>query len=246
MEPDNPLLDRYILRQARRLNPVVCFLATASGDSESYIARFYEAFSKLPCRARHLSLFHPRRLSLFRLRYLASFRARHLSLFRPPPDLATVIFESDIIYVGGGNTRNMLAIWRACGLDSLLRLSWENGTILCGVSAGAICWFEHALTDSWGPLAPMSCLGFLPGSCTPHYDGEADRRPCLHKFIKEKKLPAGYALDDGAAIHFVDNKISRIVASRPAARAYHVGLKDSEVLEESLPTEFLGSISAAP
>ena len=222
MEPDNPLLDRYILQQARRPNPVVCFLPTASGDSEGYIARFYDAFSKLPCRP------------------------RHLPLFKQPPALASFVSECDIIYVGGGNTRNMLAIWRVCGLDSLLRQAWENGAILCGVSAGAICWFEHAVTDSWGPLAPMSCLGFLPGSCTPHYDGEADRRPCLHKFIKEKKLPAGYALDDGAAIHFVDDKISRIVASRLNARAYYVRLKDSGVLEEPLPTEFLGTTATAP
>jgi len=271
MEPDNPLLDRYILQQARCPNPVVCFLPTATGDSQSYIARFHKAFSKLPCRPRHLPLFPAhrsiwRRLSVHALSFsaychrqfpklyrpfLRSFfhaavpSTPSLSLLRPPPDLATVISECDIIYVGGGNTRDMLAVWRACGLDSLLRQAWENGTVLCGISAGAICWFEHGLTDSWGPLAPMPCLGFLPGSCTPHYDGEADRRPCLHKFVKEKKLPAGYALDDGAAIHFVGDKIARIVSSRPDARAYHVQLNGCEISEKLLPAEFLGNATPA-
>ena len=215
MEPDNPLLDRYILAQARCPNPVVCFVPTASGDSETYIARFYAAFSALPCRP------------------------RHLPLFKQPPDLPAFISECDILYVGGGNTRNMLAIWRVCELDPLLRRAWANGTVLCGVSAGAICWFEHGLTDSWGPLAPMSCLGFLPGSCSPHYDGETDRRPAYHKFIKQGKLPAGYGLDDGAAIHFIGDKITHIVASRRNARAYHVHMENNGVVEEPLPTEFL-------
>ena len=217
MEPDNSLLDRYILAQARQPNPVVCFVPTASGDSESYIARFHAAFSTLPCRP------------------------RHLSLFKQPPDLAVFISECDIMYVGGGNTRNLLAIWRVCGVDLLLRKAWENGTVLCGVSAGAICWFERALTDSWGPLAPMSCLGFLPGSCSPHYDGEAERRPCFHKFIQTGRLPAGYALDDGAAIHFIGDKITHIVASRRNARAYHVHMENNGVVEEPLDTRFLGS-----
>jgi dipeptidase E len=218
MEPDNPLLDRYILAQARQPNPVVCFLPTASGDSESYIARFYAAFSALPC-----------------------CRPRHLSLFKQPPDLATFVSECDILYVGGGNTRNMLAIWRACGIDLLLRKAWENGTVLCGVSAGAICWFERALTDSWGPLAPMSCLGFLRGSCSPHYDGELERRPCFHKFIQVGRLPAGYALDDGAAIHFVGQKVLRVISSRPAACAYQVRMENSGVVETPLQSEFLGT-----
>lgn len=217
MEPENPLLDRYILRQARQPNPVVCFLPTASGDSESYIARFYDAFSKLPCRP------------------------RHLSLFKPPPSLAAFVSECDIIYVGGGNTRNMLAIWRVCEFDSLLRQAWQNGAVLCGVSAGAICWFEHASSDSWGPLAPMPCLGLLPGSCTPHYDGEADRRPSLHRFIREGKLPAGYALDDGAAAHFIGQKLLRIVTSRPNARAWHVRLENDEIVETPLESEYPGA-----
>jgi len=217
MEPDNLLLDRYVLAQSAKPDPVVCFVPTASGDSEGYIARFYEAFSKLPCRP------------------------SHLSLFRPPPDLAEFVAGCDIIYVGGGNTRNMLAIWREWGLDLLVRKAWESGTVLCGVSAGAICWFGRGLTDSAGPLAPMKCLGFLPGSCTPHYDGEISRRPSCHAFLKQGALPAGYALDDGAALHFTGAEVTAIVTSRPGARAFHVRCENGDVTEEALKTRFLGA-----
>lgn len=217
MEPDNLRLDRYILRQARQANPTVCFLPTASGDAESYIARFYAAFSELPCRP------------------------RHLSLFKPPLDLAAFLAECDVIYVGGGNTRNMLAIWREWHLDSLLRDAWERGMLLCGLSAGAICWFEYGLTDSAGPLAPMPCLGFLPGSCAPHYDGEAQRRPVFHASIQNGTLPAGYALDDGAAMHFVGGTVTEIVSSRPQARAYRVRREAERIVEEPLRTTFLSA-----
>ncbi len=216
MEPENPLLDRYVLQHARQPDPVVCFLPTASGDSDGYIVRFYTAFSKLPCRP------------------------RHLSLFRQPADLAAVVAECDVIYVGGGNTRNMLAIWRACRLDAMLRQAWESGALLCGLSAGAICWFEHGHTDSEGALSAMQCLGFLPGSCTPHYDGESARRPSFHALLQQGVLPAGYAVDDGAALHFIDGRLERSVASRPNARAYHVRSENGNVIEDPLATEFLG------
>lgn len=221
MEPDNPRLDRYVLHHARVQNPSVCFLPTASGDSDAYIVRFYAAFSKLPCRP------------------------CHLSLFRQPPDLEPLIGKSDVIYVGGGNTRNMLAIWRACGLDAMLRRAWENGVVLCGVSAGAICWFEHAHTDSAGTLGTMECLGFLSGSCSPHYDGEVARRPSFHSLIGDGKLPAGYAIEDGAAIHFVGTSIAEVIASRPSSRAFHVRREEESIIEEPLPTRFLEVTGAA-
>lgn len=215
MEPDNLRLDRYILRQARTENPSVCFLPTASGDSDAYIVRFYGAFSTLPCRP------------------------FHLSLFRQPADLEAVIGKCDVIYVGGGNTRNMLAIWRACGLGALLRRAWENGVVLCGISAGAICWFEHGHTDSAGPLGAMECLGFLPGSCSPHYNGEAARRPSFHSLIQQGKLPAGYAIEDGAAIHFTGATIAEVVVSRESSRAFHVRCENGNIIEDPLPTRFL-------
>jgi dipeptidase E len=217
MEPDNLRLDRYVLQHARNSNPRVCFLPTASGDSDTYVARFYSAFTALPCRP------------------------RHLSLFNQPRDLAAVVDECDVIYVGGGNTRNMLAIWRVSGVDALLRSALERGTVLCGISAGAICWFEQGLTDSFGSLDPMACLGFLPGSCCPHYDGEPDRPPRYRALIQEGALSTGYALDDGAALHYVDDAVAHIVTSRPAARAFRVRADHDTVIEERLQTRFLES-----
>jgi dipeptidase E len=215
MEPDNLRLDRYVLQQARTSDPTVCFVPTACGDADSYIVRFYTAFTTLPCRP------------------------RHLSLFRQPRDLAKVVAEFDVIYVGGGNTRNMLAIWRACGLDKLLRHAWERGTVLCGLSAGAICWFEQGLTDSGGGLDPLVCLGFLPGSCCPHYDGEPERQLAYRALVQEGTLSAGYALDDGAALHFIGDRVAHVVTSRPAARAFHVRPDTGTVAEEPLQSRFL-------
>ena len=217
MEPENLRLDRYVLREAGKENPVVCFIGTASGDSEDYIRRFYAAFSALPCQP------------------------RHLSLFKPPPDIPGFIAECDVIYVGGGNTRNLMAIWREWKVDELLRSAWERGVLLCGLSAGAICWFDHGLTDSAGPLAPMRCLGFLPGSCTPHYDGEPGRRPAFQALIRNGTIPAGYALDDGAAVHFADSGVKEIVSSRPHARAYWVRCESGNITEEALSTRYLES-----
>ena len=214
-EPDNLALDRYVLQQAGTSNPTVCFVPTASGDSDTYIVRFYAAFSTLPCRA------------------------RHLSLFRQPRDLDAFVSDCDVIYVGGGNTRNMLAIWRSCRFDRVVRRAWERGTVLCGVSAGAICWFEHGHTDSAGALGAMEGLGFLAGSCTPHYDGEPLRRPSYRSLVRKGDLSAGYALDDGAALHFIGRSLAHIVTSRPNARAHRVRAEAGNVIEESLPTRCL-------
>lgn len=217
MEPENLALDRYVLGQARRSRPTVCFIPTASADSDNYIRRFYASFARLECRP------------------------RHLSLFDPPPDLPSFVAACDVFYVGGGNTRNLVALWREWELDRLLREAWEDGATLCGISAGAICWFEEALSDSAGPLAPIKCLGFLKGSCCPHYDGEANRRPELHRCLRSGALGPGYALEDGAALHFVGTELRQVVCSRPQARAYRVRVVGGEVSEEALPASFLGT-----
>lgn len=211
MEPDNPALDHFIVSLARRENPSVCFLATATGDAESYIESFYTAFRKLPC--------HP----------------THVPLFARTPDLPTVLLEQDVIYVGGGNTKSMLAVWREWEIPALLRRAWEAGTVLAGVSAGAICWFETGVTDSWGAgLNPLPCLGFLSDACCPHYDGEAERRPALHRLIEQGTITTALALDDGAAAHFVDGTLANIVSSRPEARAYRVERVNGQVRETVL------------
>ncbi|MDP4163963.1 MAG: Type 1 glutamine amidotransferase-like domain-containing protein [Bacillota bacterium] len=218
MEPDNPLLDLYILKQSKKTNPKICFLPTASGDSENYISRFYEFFGKQNCLPSHLSLFKP-----------------------PTRDLESFILDKDIIYVGGGNTKNLLVLWKEWGLDKILRKAWNEGVVLAGISAGSICWFEEGVTDSFGDgLDSIKCLGFLDGSNCPHYDGESDRRPSYQNLIKTGGIQPGVAADDGVALHYIDQNISNIVSSRPYAKAYKVSL-DNKVIEEEIQPIFLGS-----
>lgn len=211
-EPENAALDRYVLAQARRSNPAVCFLATASGDADAYIARFYAAFTKYRCRP------------------------SHVPLFGRTPDLEVVLSAQDVICVGGGNTKSMLAVWRDWHLPALLRRAWRSGIVLAGVSAGAICWFDFGVTDSWANrLAGLPCLGFLPGTCCPHYDGEPERRPALQRLVAERSVPTALALDDGAAAHFIGRKLARIVSSRSNARGYRVHRSTSQSIETALP-----------
>jgi dipeptidase E len=149
--------------------------------------------------------------------------------------------DKDILYVGGGNTKNLLVLWKEWGLDLILKKAWEQGILLAGISAGSICWFEEGVTDSYGEgLEPLKCLGFLRGSNCPHYDGEADRRPAYHRFIESGEVQAGIAADDGAAVHYIDRDIHKVISSRPDAKAYMVYFKE-KVHETELETTFLGA-----
>jgi peptidase E len=223
MEPEVPLLDDHVLSLAReargRERPRVCFLATASGDAPTYIANFYAAFAR-------------------------KAEASHLALFvRTEDDIDRFLLEQDVVYVGGGNTANMLAIWRVHGVDRALRRAWESGVVMAGLSAGSICWFESGTTDSFGAdLAALSGgLGLVPGSHSPHYDGEATRRPTYHRLVAAGNLPDGYAADDGAALVFDGADLVEIVASRPGARAYRVERgPDGAAIETVLPVRYLG------
>jgi len=223
MEPDNPLLDDFVLASARaargRERPRVCFLATASGDSPSYVADFYAAFAR---RA----------------------EATHLALFiRTVDDIEAFLVDQDVVYVGGGNTENLLAIWRVHGVDRALRRAWEAGVIMTGLSAGSLCWFESGTTDSFGTgLAALSGgLGFVPGSHAPHYDGEPARRPHYQRLVADGILASGYAADDGAALIFRGPDLVEVVASRPDARGYRVERDAAgDAIETALPTRYLG------
>jgi len=193
-------LDRHFLAQTGRKRPRVLFIGTASGDAESYRYKFYEAMAELPCRATHLSLFAP-----------------------PSADLASHVDRHDAIFVGGGNTRSLLALWREWGLDAILRRAYRRGTVIGGVSAGMIAWFDWGVTDSVpGALTPLSCLGWLPGSACPHYDSETERRPTYQRLVATGAIPGGVAADDGVALHFVNGELHDIVSARPNARAYVV------------------------
>jgi len=222
MEPDNPLLDDYLLGLSEKARPRVCFLPTASGDDPTYIVNFYAAFA-------------------------GRADASHLPLFvRRGEDVGAFLLGQDVIYVGGGNTENMLAIWRTQGVDRALRAAWESGVVLAGLSAGSLCWFESGTTDSFGTaLERLSGgLGFLPGSHCPHYDGDATRRTAYHQHVADG-LPGGYAADDSAALHFVGTELREVVSSRSGAYAYRVELVDGAVVETRLPTRYLGA-SADP
>jgi dipeptidase E len=218
MEPDNPLLDDYVLSLARCRKPRVCFVPTASGDSESYCLRFYDAFVPRSCTPTHLPLFK-----------------------RRTADLREFVLSQDVIYVGGGNTANLLAVWRVHGLDAIFREAHKQGVVLCGISAGSLCWFEGGVTDSFGPTlqALWDGLGLIAGSNCPHYDGEAQRRPTYQRLVGEG-LPAGYAADDGCALHFVGGLFHRAVSSRQHAGGYRVERRDGVVEETRLSVSYLG------
>ena len=216
-EPGNPLLDDFVLGLTGKSRPRVCFVPTASGDSDGYVKRFYDAFPPERAEASHLALFR-----------------------RAVPDLRAFVLAQDVVYVGGGNTVNLLAVWRAHGLDSVLREAWEAGVVLCGLSAGGLCWFAGGSTDSFGNgLAPLrDGLGLLPGSFCPHYDSEAERLASFQRFVADG-LPSGYAADDGAGLYFIGEKMTEAVASRPTARAYRVERGQEGVTETALPTRLL-------
>jgi peptidase E len=215
MEPDNPALDEFILGLAQVREPRICFLPTASGDADEQVRRFYGTFGDRPCRTTHLSLFR---------------------LGREPVDLPSFLMAQDLIYVGGGSMRNMLAIWREHSLDDVLRACWASGVVLAGLSAGAMCWFEGGISTSTGRPAPVRGLGLLQGSLSVHRDGEPDRRPVYLDAVRTGELPPGYAADDGVGLLFRDGVLERAVSSRPAAGAARV---DAEG-EHELPVDYLG------
>jgi peptidase E len=211
-------LHRYVLALARRERPRVCFVPTASGDDPGYIARFYRAFSKLDCVPSDLTLFD-----------------------RSVEDLAAFVADEDVFYVGGGNTANLLAVWRAHALDELLREALADGAVLAGSSAGMNCWFQASTTDSFGreQLAPLyDGLGLLEGSACPHYDAEEQRRPLYHELVKNG-FPAGYAADNQAALDFKEGDLVTALSCNENAKAYRVELQSGDVVEQALPAKAL-------
>jgi dipeptidase E len=221
MEPDNTLLDAFVVSLARRERPRVCFVGTASGDSERYALDFHRAFAALDCRAADLPLFD-----------------------RTTDDLRGFVLAQDVVYVGGGSTANLLAVWRTQGLDAILREAWAAGVGLCGVSAGMNCWFEQSITDSFGvgALAPLhDGLALLAGSACPHYDGEEQRRPAYRRLVAEGILADGWAADDGAALVFAGERLEEVVSSRPDAAAYRVSRDGGDAREDRVTARYLGA-----
>jgi dipeptidase E len=217
-EPVTSPIDDLVLGLAGRARPRVCFVPTAASDSEIYVTRFFDAFSR---RA----------------------EATWLPLFkRRDADLRRVILDQDVVYVSGGNTANLLAVWRAHGLDAVLREAWQAGVVLAGVSAGAMCWFDAGVTDSFGTgLAPLrDGLGLLAGSFCPHYDSEALRRPRYRELVAQG-LPGGWGCEDGVALVFEGHGLAEVVTKRPNAGAYRLDLVEGVVEETKLTVRLVGT-----
>jgi dipeptidase E len=217
MEPENPVLDDHVLALAGVPRPRVLFVPTASGDSAEYIGRFRDAFPAERAEASVLTFFE-----------------------RTVEDLRALVLAQHVVYVGGGSTANLLAVWRLHGLDTVLFEAYAAGVVLAGISAGMNCWFAASVTDSFGPrLAGLpDGLGLLPFSACPHYDGEEQRRPTYRRLVAEG-FPGGYAADEGAALVFTDGTLTEVVASRAGAGGYRVERVDGAVRESPLPGRLL-------
>jgi dipeptidase E len=223
MEAGNPLLDDYVLEQTGVDRPKVCFIPTASGDADHYVVRFYREFA-------------------------ARAECSHVSLFRRDKgagavegDLEAHLLSQDLIYVGGGSVLSLLGAWRAHGLDQILKRAWRRGVLLCGLSAGSLCWFSEAITAFHGPPEAVRGLGLLPHSNCVHYDGEADRGEVFRDMIADGRMREGYAAQDSAALHFEGRELLRVVSSKPSARAFRIS-KDGE---HELAVEYLGAARLA-
>jgi dipeptidase E len=198
-DPFHPFHE-YLFSLTGKKRPRIGFLPTATGDSSEYIVSFYEMYGKHDCQASHLALFH-----------------------RRERDLGDWFTQQDILFVGGGNTANMLAVWRLHGIDQLLRQFLLQDKVVFGGSAGGLCWFEGGITDSFGifDLAPLlDGLGFLEGSFCPHFDSDAMRKPLYKQALRQGSLSPGYALDDFAALHFYEGKLEGSFSLAPGSQAF--------------------------
>lgn len=204
-----PSLTRYVLDLTGKPRPKILFVPTASGDDAAYLLTFYQALAGIECEPSHLFLFN-----------------------RTVDDIGGFIAGQDVVIVGGGNTANMLAIWRLHGVEDALRKAYRNGTILTGWSAGCICWFEAGITDAFtlelGPL--RDGLKLLSGSACPHYDSQERRRPVYAREIAAG-LPPGIALEDSVAATYEDERLIEIVSGRPGGRAFRVDARGEHPLE---------------
>ncbi len=224
MEWGNTLLDDHVLTLPGAVRPKVCFLPTASGDADHYIVRFYRAFDSARCEPSHISLFR-----------------RETGVGDPCAHL----LAQDVIYVGGGSLVSLMGTWRAHGLDQALAAAWRAGVVLCGGSAGSLCWFADAVSGFHeGPPRRLQGLGLLPWSNAVHYTQEPGRQAAFRAEIAAGMAP-GYGIGDGAALHFLGTELHEVVASRPDARAWFVrdDVRDG-VVEEDLAVRYLGKLTA--
>lgn len=219
MEGCGSPIDQHIIRLSRKEKPKICFVPTPSGDLPEHIEKFYAAYSARDCAPSHLAFFRK-----------PDSGSVPLSMYRAH------LLDQDVIYVGGGNTKSALGVWREWGADRAFIDAHQAGVMLTGMSAGAMCWFQAGLTDSyWGAeYQPLDCLGLLPGACAVHYSSEPARRARLHEAIAASAVPPAVAIDDFAAVLFADEQIVEAFAWQAGAAAYRVSGRGSEVAEVAL------------
>ena len=206
--PGDGVIEQYILDQTGKERPNICFIPTATGDNEAYKVNYYSTFSKLDCNP------------------------IHLDFFKRTPDLEQLIPQQDAIFVGGGNTKSMLAVWKDWNLDKLLKEAYKKGVVMSGVSAGANCWFERAVVDSWEEdLRVIDCMGFIKGICCPHYDEEPQRRPAVKTFLEDGIIDSCYSVEGNCALHIKNDDEYLSVDFGKEKNAYIVSIDDGKVKE---------------
>jgi dipeptidase E len=216
----NTVFIRYLAQLTGKPRPRLCYLPTASADSPQGIIAWYRNCAPLAVEPSHQESF------------VASTRQTR--------SWEEVFLSVDGIVCSGGNTLNQQAIWRAQGIDAILRTAWDRGIVLGGASAGSLCWFEEGTTDSRPKeLSKVECLGFLKGSHSPHFDAEKDRRPTYHRLIASGQMKPGYACDNDAGLYFADNEVKRVVSARAGAKCYHVSLVDGNIQERVMEPEMI-------
>lgn len=211
---------RYMASLTGKERPKLCYLPTASADRESGIIRWYENCAPLDV--------------------VPSVQVSFINSNRMSQTFEEVLLSVDGIVASGGNTLNQQVMWKAHGIDKILKEAWDRGIVLGGASAGSLCWFEEGTTDSRPKeLTKVECLGFLKGSHSPHYDVEENRRPTYHRMITSGELKPGYACDNDAGIYFEDNQVTRLVHTRAEAKVYYVSLVGGRIVEEELEAEMI-------
>ena len=206
--PGDGVIEQYILDQTNIEKPNICFIPTATGDNEAYKVNYYSTFSKLNCNP------------------------VHLDFFKRTPNLEKLISEQNAIFIGGGNTKSMLAVWKDWGLDDLLHKAYKNGVVMSGVSAGANCWFESAVVDSWADdLQVINCMGFVKGNYCPHYDEEPQRRPSVKKFLEDEVFDSCFSSEGNSALHIKNESDYLSINFGKEKKSYKVSLVNGKVIE---------------
>ena len=211
---------KYTAELTGKENPKICFLPTATGDNQYYINYWYELCSDLKLTPKVMEVW--------------------INSSTQKESFEEILLNMDAIVVGGGNTLNMLAIWKAQGIDLALKKAYEKGIVLAGGSAGSLCWFNGGTTDSRPKeLTIVNGLGFLNYSHCPHYHSEESRKPLYLKNILEKKLSNGYACDDNSGILFINGLATKSVSTDSESFSYYVQEKNGKVVEKKLETEII-------